>query len=553
MYRYLCLLAFCLSVGTIYAQETFFQKHTFTRADTLRGSLRPERTCYDVTFYALDIEVDERARAIAGSVVIAFRVVEDFERLQIDLFDNMTIDRIVFEGRELAYQREYNAVFVDFPAVQQAGAQAQMEVFYHGQPIVAKNAPWDGGFVWAKDQKGRPWTAVACEGVGASLWWPNKDHLSDEPDSMRISLTVDKAQMAVANGSLRSVEELGEKTRYNWFVGYPIDNYNVTVNIGRYTAFDDQYFAADGDTLQLDYYVMDYNLNTARTHFQQVHPVLACYEQYMGKYPFWDDGFALVETPYLGMEHQGAIAYGNRFMRGYLGGMIPRDMDWDYIIVHEMGHEYYGNSIGCADMAEMWIQESFTTYLEAVYVEYTMSYADAVRYLVGQRAFIANKEPILGPLGVNWDHWAHSDHYYKGAWMLHTLRHAIGDDALWWSIFKDFYQKHQQTRITTADFVAYVNERTGRPWDAFFQQYLAFPNVPTLEYKLTQKGKNLQVLYRWKADVADFDMPIKAGRKGKLITLAPTSEWQETTLFQTKLEDFVVAQDLFLVNVRREP
>ncbi len=552
MHKYLLLLTLLYTTATMVEGQTdFFHGHTFSRADTLRGSLRPERNCYDVTFYELDIEVDERKQAIAGSVAIHFRVVEDFTRLQIDLFDNMVIDRILHQGAPLPYVREHNAVFVQFPAPQVAGTTGSIEVVYHGQPLAAQNAPWDGGFVWAKDSRGRPWTAVACEGTGASLWWPNKDHLSDEPDSMRISLTVDKAQMAIANGNLRSVEQRGDKTQYNWFVGYPIDNYNVTVNIGRYAAFDDRYFSpADGDTLELDYYVMDYNLDVARKHFKQVQPMLACYEQYLGKYPFWNDGFAMVETPYLGMEHQGAIAYGNRFMRGYLGGMIPRDMDWDYIIIHEAGHEYYGNSIGCADMAEMWIQESFTTYLESVYVECTMGYPDAVRYLAGQRAFIANKEPIIGPIGVNFDHWAHSDHYFKGAWMLHTLRHAIADDTLWWDIFKGFYQQHQQTRITTADFVTYVNSRTGRSWDAFFRQYLSFPSIPTLEYKLTPKGKNLQVAYRWKADVPGFDMPIQVGKKGKLMTLSPTTEWQETTVFQATPDEFMVAKDLFLVDAR---
>lgn len=551
--RLFLILSFMLLVGLgLQAQSTdFYQHHTFTRADTLRGSLRPERTCYDVHYYGLQLRVDTRKKMIRGEVEIAFTTVTDFQRLQIDLFENMTIDRIVMGGKELSYQREYNAVFVDFPNLQQAGDMGSFTVHYYGKPTVASNPPWDGGFVWSEDKRGRDWIAVACEGDGASLWWPNKDHLSDEPDSMLISLTVPSELMAVANGNLREVEEEDKYTRYDWFVSYPIDNYNVTLNIGHYAHFSDEYYAADGDTLALDYYVLDYNEDRARKHFQQVHSVLACYEKYLDKYPFWEDGFALVETPYLGMEHQSAIAYGNQYMRGYLGGMIPNDMNWDYIIVHETGHEYFGNSIGVADLAEMWIQESFTTYLEAVYVEYTMSYEDAIRYLVKQQLYIYNQEPIIGPLGVNWEDWGGSDHYFKGAWVLHTLRNAIGDDEKWWAIFKGFYQKHALSLVTTQDFIDYVNEATGKDWQPFFQQYLHYPQPPVLEYRLEQQGKKLKVSYRWAADAEGFEMPILLGNKEKMIRVNPsTSKWQETTLFNTTVSEFTVAMDRFLVKVK---
>lgn len=551
--RLFFVLSLLLVAGfSLRGQSTdFYQHHTFTRADTLRGSLRPERTCYDVHYYGLQLRVDPRKKIIRGEVEIAFTTVTDFQRLQIDLFENMIIDRIVMGEQQLSYQREYNAVFVDFPALQQAGNTGSFTVHYHGQPTVAANAPWDGGFVWTEDKRGRDWIAVACEGDGASLWWPNKDHLSDEPDSMLISLTVPSELMAVANGNLREVEEEDKYTRYDWFVSYPIDNYNVTLNIGHYAHFSEEYYAADGDTLALDYYVLDYNEDRAREHFQQVHSVLACYEKYLDKYPFWEDGFALVETPYLGMEHQSAIAYGNQYMRGYLGGMIPRDMDWDYIIVHETGHEYFGNSIGVADLAEMWIQESFTTYLEAVYVEYTMSYEDAIRYLVKQQLYIYNQEPIIGPLGVNWENWGGSDHYFKGAWVLHTLRNAIGDDEKWWDIFKGFYQKHALSLVTTQDFIDYVNEATGQDWQPFFQQYLHYPQPPVLEYRLQQEGKKLKVSYRWVADAEGFNMPILLGKNDKMIRVTPTTnKWQETTLFNTTMGEFTVAMDRFLVKTK---
>ncbi len=548
----LFLSGFALMFSSLQAQTDFYKNYPFTRADTLRGALRPERTCYDVHYYALDLRVDPRKEAIRGAVDMSYSVVEDFERLQIDLFKNMKVDRILLDDKELSYTREENAVFIQFPETQVKGENGTIRIQYHGQPTVAANAPWDGGFVWSEDRRGRKWIAVACEGTGASLWWPNKDHLSDEPDSMLISLTVPSNLMAVANGNLREVDEGEKTTRYDWFVSYPIDNYNVTLNIGHYTHFSDEYYAADGDTLALDYYVIDYNEERARKHFEQTKEVLACYEHYMDKYPFWEDGFAMVETPYLGMEHQSAIAYGNKYMRGYLGGMIPRDMNWDYIIVHETGHEYYGNSIGCYDMAEMWIQESFTTYLEALYVEYTMSYDDANRYMAKHRLYISNQEPIIGPKDVNWDHWDGSDHYFKGAWVLHTLRHAIGDDDKWWEIFKGFYRENAMSLVTSQDFVRYVNEHTGKEWEAFFEQYLMHPQPPTLEYQVDENEGNLTVRYRWAADVPGFDMPVIIGNGDKEMVVTPnTGDWQETLLFNTEAKDFEVAVDRFLVKTKR--
>ncbi|MEM1216772.1 MAG: M1 family metallopeptidase [Bacteroidota bacterium] len=551
--RLVLSLALVLTSSFLFAQRDFYDDYTFSRADTLRGSLRPERTAYDVTFYELDLTVDHQKRSITGSVDMHYRVVEPFTTLQVDLYENMSLDQVTWRGQALEFERVANAVFVKFPSTQSAETDDRIRMHYHGQPTVARNAPWDGGFVWGQDQKKRPWIAVACEGDGASLWWPNKDHLSDEPDSMAIKLTVADRFVAVANGNLRKTVPLKKtrQTRYEWFVSYPIDNYNVTLNIGHYTHFHDVYTAENQDTLALDYYVMDYNEDRAREHFKQTHQVLACYEHYMDRYPFWEDGFALVETPYLGMEHQGAIAYGNKYMRGYLGGMIPRDMQWDYIIVHEAGHEYYGNSIGVADLAEMWIQESFTTYLEALFVEYTMSYADAVRYLDKQKLYILNQEPVLGPLGVNWEDWDGSDHYFKGAWILHTLRHAIGDDEKWFQIFKGFYRNNALSLVTTQDFLRYVNEQTDRDWTAFFEQYLYYPQVPTLEYQLTEKDDQLLINYRWQADVADFAMPVRVGTTKKRLRITPkVGEWQEFILFNAKKEDFRVATSLFLIKMK---
>ncbi|MEM9823638.1 MAG: M1 family metallopeptidase [Bacteroidota bacterium] len=526
----------CLLLGwasELSGQKDFYNEYTFTTADTLRGMLRPERTCYDVYFYDLNIEVNPDQRFLEGYVDIYFHSKNAFDRLQIDLYANMAIDKIICQGKECSYQRQFDAVFVQTP-VFQSGERGQLRIHYHGQPQVAQNPPWDGGFVWTYDENGKNWIGVACEGDGASLWWPNKDHLSDEPDSMSIQVTVPQSLVCIANGDLRRIAPVDQqKMRYEWFVSYPINNYNVTVNIGDYVQFGEDYQAQDGSKMPLDYYVLSYNKDQAIKHFQQVPGVLRCFEQYFGKYPFWEDGFALVETPYLGMEHQGAIAYGNQYKRGYLGGMIPEDMDWDYIIVHETGHEYFGNSVSCNDLSEMWIHESFTTYMEALYVECQYGYEDAIRYLDNFRnqSYIANYEPILGPDNVNWEDWQYSDHYFKGSWVLHTLRNAIDDDEKWFELLHAFYQRNAISNIHSETFYDLVAAFTEKDYGAFFEQYLEYPKMPVFEYRLQQDGLDLKVDFRWKAEVAAFDMPIKIGHPSQYQMVYPNTQgWKSIRL-----------------------
>lgn len=550
------LISLILLLGSIngFAQHDFYQKapYEFTRADTLRGMLRPERTCFDVTFYDLNIKIDPEKRSINGYVKMVYRTLEDFNTLQVDLFQNMDILKIKHGEETLNYRREENAVFVDFPRTQKKGKTDNIQIYYFGIPRPAFNPPWDGGFVWSTDRKGDPWIGVACEGDGASLWWPNKDHLSDEPDSMGIHITIPPGLTCVANGNLRLVEPQKNGNTFHWFVSYPINNYNVTVNIADYAHFSETYTSFDGASLDLDYFVLSYNLEKAQEHFKQVHKVLACYERFFGKYPFWNDGFGMVETPYLGMEHQGAIAYGNAYKRGYLGGMIPRDMNWDYIIVHETAHEYFGNSISCRDLSEMWIHESFATYMEALYVECIYSYEDAVRYMQTKRLFLGNVEPILGPKDVNWENWQVSDHYHKGAWVLHTLRHAINDDTKWFDLLHGFYQQFALQNITTHDFVEFVNNCTQKDYTAFFDQYLEYPGLPVLQYQITQKDNDLEVKYKWEADVSGFNMPVMFGKKGAYKMVSPnTKSWQTIILKGLSKKDFTIAEDLFLIDVKK--
>ncbi|MDN3633782.1 M1 family metallopeptidase [Neolewinella lacunae] len=534
-HRFLLLCSFVLYLAScvsaqVNAQQMdgppakYFTSHKFTRADTLRGALRPERTSFDVTYYELHLEVNTEARSIEGRVEMDYQVVAPTGRIQLDLFKNLKIKDIQQNGQVLRYERIDNAVFIDLPAEPAAGSRHRMSIRYGGTPVAAKNAPWDGGFVWALDQRDRTWVGVACEGTGASLWWPNKDHLSDEPDSMLVSVTVPKRFFVASNGNLRAEVELDNRyqKRYDWFVSYPINNYNVSLGIGSYVHFDSTYVAFDGEVLDLDYYVLDYNLDKARRQFRQVGPMLAAYEHYLGKYPFWDDGFALIETPYLGMEHQSGIAYGNRYMRGYLGGGLPPGMDWDYIIIHESGHEYFGNSISVADHAEMWIHESFTTYLEALYVEYRYGPKDALRYLAMQRPYIRNEAPIVGPPGVNFDDFAGSDHYYKGAWILHTLRNVLNDDPLFFGMLRSFYQDHQHSIVNTQQVVDYFSRFAERDLTPFFRQYLFHPAVPTLEIR----EKAGQVEYRWRTDVAGFHVPVGVFIGSEAVRLDPTAAWQ---------------------------
>lgn len=545
-------ILFCLLFvyTSLPAQKDFYKNYNFTEADDIRGALNPMRTCYDVYFYDLNIQIDPTNQSIAGYNDIYYTAQNDFSILQIDLFDNLFVKKILNEENELLFERKHDAIYITLP-LQKKGTKGKLRIYYEGQPIVAKRAPWDGGFVWTADQSGKDWIGVACEGDGASLWWPNKDHLSEEPDSMSIKVSVPSELMCVSNGNLRNTQVLDNGfTRYDWFVSYPINNYNVTVNIADYAHFEDTYIADDGSPLAMDFYVLKENLTKAKKHFKQVHKTLACFERYFGKYPFWEDGYALVETPYLGMEHQGAIAYGNRYMRGYLGSMIPDNMNWDYIIVHETGHEYWGNSISVNDHAEMWIHESFTTYMEALFCECAYSYEDAITYLATQKPYIVNKEPVLGPLDVNFKEWQSSDHYYKGAWILHTLRHAINNDAIWFDLLRSFHDKNKVSQVTTQDVISYINQCTQRDYSSFFEQYLQYPTIPTLEYRLHQKRKKLTVDYRWNTDVKTFEMPLLVGKEGQMKTIYPTDQWQSMTLRKTKARDFLIPTDLFLINTR---
>ena len=523
----------------------------FGRKDSLRGFLFPERSCYDVTFYHLNINVDPENKFIRGYNEIHFEALDSFRLFQIDLFENMSISQIIFDGKELSFSREYNAVFVDFDQWIKKGSKAFIRVYYEGNPKIAVNPPWDGGFSWKTDKNGKDWIGVSCQGLGASSWWPNKDHQSDEPDSMLISCQIPFGLSCISNGNLR-LHDLRKSTMhfntYHWFVSYPINNYDVSINIGDYVHFDDQYIS-NGDTLALDYYVLSYNEQKAKTHFEQVKPMLNCFEKYLGPYPFFNDGFALIETPYLGMEHQSGIAYGNNFLPGYKGNTnFTAGLDFDYIIIHETGHEWWGNSITANDISDMWIQETFCTYSEALFVECIYGYDTMIKYVENQMKMARNVSPIVGVPDVHFK--GSSDMYAKGSAMLHTLRNLIENDSLWFDIIKSMTNEFKHQTIDGNDVLNYLSLKSGKDLNAFFQQYLYTAKLPVFEYYFTGFGRFKKINFRWKA-IDSFDMPIKVKmNKEPYKWIYPTTEWQQLKMVGST-KKFEIARHLFLINSKK--
>jgi len=527
----------------------------FTYSDSLRGNLSKFRSCYDVFYYDLDITVDDHQQKIINSFNnIHIKALSNFQTIQIDLFENLKIHSIQFEHKKLEFQRIHNAVFINFPRLINENEKISFKVMYSGKPRVAVNPPWDGGFSWEKDNNGNPWIGVSCQGLGASSWWPCKDHQSDEPDSMKITSTARYPLQLISNGKKKSdktffSEELQSKAnKSSWYVSYPINNYNVTLCIGDYKYFNDIHIN-NFDTLELDYYVLKYNYNKARDHFQQVKPMLECFEKYFGPYPFYKDGYTLIETPYLGMEHQSAIAYGNNYLKGYNGNkQFIAGLDFDYIIVHETGHEWWGNSITTNDIADMWIHEGFCTYSEVLYVECIYGYDIMLEYVNNQKRSVRNDKPIIGPYNVNKK--GSNDMYQKGSLMLHTLRSLIDNDSLWFSIIKGISEEFKYQIVDGAEIINYINEKVDLDLFYFFQQYLYKSEIPTFEYKIQKNGRGYTLLYRWNA-IDDFNMNIRVNIGQKDIWLLPESEWKECEFGNTDIKSFSVRDDLFYVNVKK--
>ena len=514
-----------------------------TRADLLRGEYGRYRANNDLLSYRLDIRVDPDRKFLSGTNTIRFRMLADDTRIQLDLYDNLAIDEIRLGATVLEYERELNSFFVKFPSTLKAGKIYAIDVRYSGAP---REQGRFGGITFRRDPDGRHWITTACEGEGASIWWPNKDQWRDEVEEMELRVAVPNDLVDVSNGKFVGKTDLGDGyTRWDWHIQYPINNYNVSLNIGNYTHFADRL----GD-LPLDFYVLPGSLEKARVQFAQAKPMIEAFERFFGEYPFKKDGYKLIEVPYSGMEHQSAVTYGNRFANGYL------EKDWtgvgistrfDFIIIHESGHEWFGNAISAADVSDMWIHEGWTTYLEDLYVEHRFGREDALKYINGYKSKVRNREPIITQRGIHRS--PSQDMYFKGALFLHTLRSVVDDDERWWKLLRDLFQQFKYQNIMTEDLGQFFNARLGRNLTPIFDQYLRRAALPTLELAFNEKDGTLA--YRWDAAERSFAMPIKVGKRGQWLTIVPTTDWAIMRSPVAK-EDFEVATDLFYVNVVRQ-
>ena len=522
-----------------------------SRADVLRGEYGPYRSNNDLLSYNLTIRVDPVRRHISGANLVRFRMLEDAARIQLDLYANLVIDRITLSGQTLEYARELNAVFIDFPETLRPGRDYVVEVRYSGTPIETGRF---GGFTFGTDPAGKPWITTANEGQGASLWWPNKDQWRDEPEGMELNVEIPSDLVDVSNGRFLGKKDLGDGyTRWQWRIHYPINSYNVSLNIGNYVHF--------GDTLgelSLDFWVLPGSLEKARVQFAQAKPMLESYQEIFGEYPFAKDGYKLIEVPYSGMEHQSAVTYGNRFANGYL------ERDWtgvgvslkfDFIIIHESAHEWFGNAVSAADVSDMWIQEGWTTYLEAAYVEKLFGYDDALKYVNGYKSKVANKEPIITQRGIHRS--PPQDQYFKGALFLHTLRTVVDDLGRqkggathgWWALLRAVYQQFKYKNIMTEEMVEFVNKQVSHDLTSIFDQYLRRAALPTLQLAFNEKDAT--VAYRWEAEERGFAMPVRVGNPAAWQTIWPTADWQVMPNAIAK-ESFAVATDLYYVNVTKQ-
>jgi aminopeptidase N len=502
---------------------------TFTHADSLRGSTTAaDRTWWDVTYYDLQVAVHPADSTIAGWNAITYRVIRPSHEMQIDLMAPLVLDSVTQGGQPLAIRRDGDAHFVTLTTPQRTGEYYAVTAWYHGQP---KTLPNDG-FHWATDSLKRPWLMTVDQGVGSSIWWPLKDSWADEPDSQRIAITVPDPLIQVASGRLRSTTHHTDgTTTYEYFASQPINAYAVNVTAGNYAHINETYIGERGP-LSLDFYPLDYHLAAARKQFLQVRTMLQCYEHWFGPYPWYQDGYKLIEAPTTGMEHQTAITYGNNYANGYRGRDVSGTglgMGWDYIIVHESAHEWFGNSITAKDQRDMWIQEGFASYAEALFTECLYGKAAGEDYIVGDRRGIRNDAPIeLPQSGVGSS--GSGDQYAKGASMLHTIRQLVNNDEKWREILRGLSRTFYHQVATGAQVEAYIGAHAGVKLDKFFDQYLRTTKVPTLEYRVAGG----RVRYRWTDVVPGFAIPVRVrlGAGPEYTLIKPTGNWQtvKTTL-----------------------
>ena len=545
----LCFFCFCSAQSS----QTSFR---FTHTDSLRGSINPQRDWWDVLKYDISIKPDYISKFVAGVNTITFSIVSDRQdqTMQIDLQEPMVIDSVIYQHKKTDFKKiDANAWWVYFknlprPKPHSEKPNASISIYYHGNPRIAKRPPWDGGWIFAKDKLGRPWMTVTCQGFGASVWYPCKDHLSDEPDNgASLSITVPDTLVAVGNGRLKQKKDNVDGTAtYTWAVVNPINNYNIIPYIGKYVTWHEDYQGEKGK-LDCDFWVLDYNLDKAKTEFLVVDSMLKCFEYWFGPYPFYEDGYKLVESPHLGMEHQSAVAYGNKFQKGYLGKDLSGTgwgLKWDFIIVHESGHEWFGNNITCKDIADEWIHEGFTNYSETLFTQYYFGKEAGNDYNYGIRKKIENKWPIIGNYGVN-DEPRGTDLYYKASNMIQTIRQVINNDSLFRSILRGLNKTFYHQTVTTAQVEHYISVHSKIDFSKVFDQYLRTVQIPVLEYK--QEGYTLS--YRWANCAKGFAMRLKIDFKGSR-WIKPTEKWQKLSLYPEGDSTFTIDRN-FYINAKK--
>jgi aminopeptidase N len=532
MKRYLLISYSIFLISYYTSAQLLNQKKEFTHQDSLRGSLGPERTWWDVTHYTIDVKPDIANKTINGKNGIDFKVLQPGKKMQIDLQEPMQIDKIEYKDKELTFIREGNVYWVEFPAALKIGTSQSITIYFSGKPREAVNPPWDGGWIWKKDCNGSPWVSVACQGLGASVWYPCKDHQSDEPDfGAVLNITVPDSLTGVGNGMLSTkLNNYDGTVTYMWNVSQPINNYNIIPYIGKYVNWSEEYNGLKGK-LDINYWFLQCDEEKARKHIPGgTDSMMKALEYWFGPYPFYEDGYKLVESPHLGMEHQSAVAYGNKFMYGYLGRDLSGTgwgLKWDYIIVHESGHEWFANNITTKDIADMWVHEGITDYCETLYTEYYFGKAAGDAYVQGQRDGIRNKKTIIGVYGVNKQ--GSGDMYPKGANLMHTVRTIIDNDSLFRNILHGLNEKFYHKTVTSKEVEEYIAVRSGTGLAKVFDQYLRDIRIPVLEYYTTVEKGSVLLNYRWSNCVEGFNMPIKlpASKEGKKGYFIATENWQK--------------------------
>ena len=531
------LIIVCLFFNlSVIAQESL---NNFTHQDSLRGSITKERIWWDLTYYHLDITVDPEKRTISGSNEISYTVLDSYSVMQVDLQKPLKLTKAFQNGQELEIRHDGNAHFITLKDKQLKGAKNKLKVFYEGNPKVAVRAPWDGGISWTKDINGNHFIASSCQGIGASVWWPNKDHMYDEVEGMLMSVNVPKGLTNVSNGRLVKIEEKENSTTFHWEVKNPINNYGVNINIADYVNFSEIYKGEAGN-LDMDYYVLSYNLEKAKIQFKDAIKTMDAFEHWFGPYPFYEDSFKLVEVPYLGMEHQSSVTYGNKYRQGYLGRDLSRTgwgLKFDYIIIHEAGHEWFANNITYKDIADMWIHESFTTYSENLFLDYHYGNKAASEYVIGTRRGIGNTTPIIGTYNVNKR--GSGDMYAKGANILHTLRQIADNDEKWRQILRGLNSEFYHQTVTTSQIENYISQNMKMNLNPFFNQYLRDNRIPTLQYSM----ENNVLKFRWSDVVDNFEMPMELVVNEKNIRIFPSKDWKELKL---KSEDFIFDDNYYI-------